>query len=69
MKEILEIELKHLRASFDRLWSAVQKGQYDSRSILGDELLNMKAAFDTIDRHFPTKLPARFNAKKQRQSA
>ena len=51
MNKIYEIALKDLRKSFDRLWDAVQSGQYGSRSLLGDELLNMKDAFDSAERH------------------
>ncbi|MFX0200513.1 MAG: hypothetical protein ACFFCW_30715 [Candidatus Hodarchaeota archaeon] len=53
MDEKYQVAITELRKSFDRLWQAVQDGQFDSRSILGDELLNMKDVFNELDRRQP----------------
>lgn len=49
--EIYTLTVLKLRKSFEILWQAVQDRKYNSRSILGDELLNMKDALDDLDRH------------------
>lgn len=51
VNEIYELTIQSLRKSFDTLWQAIQDGKYNSRSVLADELLNMKDAFDDFDRH------------------
>ena len=54
MDKIYKLTIQDLRKSFDVLWQAVQDRKYNSRSILGDELLNMKDSFDELDRHITT---------------
>ena len=47
----LVVGIDTLRKSFNILWQAVQDGKINSRGIVGDELLNMKDAFDELDHH------------------
>ena len=51
MDKLEKLTIENLRKSFDILWQAVRDREYNSRSILGDELLNMKDVFDEYDRH------------------
>lgn len=46
--EKLRNAIRHLRKNFDCLWQAVQDGKFNSRSILGDQLLDMKDVFDDL---------------------
>jgi len=45
---IYEDTIVVLERSVDRLWQAVENGLYGSRSIVGDEVLNMRDALDDL---------------------
>lgn len=48
-----EVPLTQLSYSVARLFKAVQEGRYDERSIVGDEVLLMKAALKEVGIELP----------------
>lgn len=44
-----KIALTAIKRSVDRLWDAVAKGQFDARSIVGDEALRMMDEYIVLE--------------------